>query len=162
MKPPHCYNNHTMKSTKYTTPTTPGHGRGKLLGYPTFNLIIPQDLKLKHGIYATWIWLPTTTSTPEVDSPKQNSTPEVAFSGKVKLKGAMHYGPVPVFGQPDPTLEIFVLDWQDQGQQIKQITFSPGPRLRAIKNFPTSDALAKQISIDVAQVRSTIKSKKPI
>ena len=39
------------KTNKYTTKTTPGQSRGRLLGFPTINLIIPSNFNHKHGIF---------------------------------------------------------------------------------------------------------------
>src|SRR3989344_5941092 len=73
---------------KFTTPVIKGHGRGKTLGFPTFNLQIPADLQHKHGIYAGFVWI-----------------------DKQKYPGAFHFGPIPVFSDSSPHLEVFVLDY---------------------------------------------------
>lgn len=118
---------------RYKARITPGHGRGKFLGFPTLNLVIPNSLDKKHGIYAGWVYL-----------------------NRHKLPGAFHYGPVPAFDQPQPSLEVFVLD--------KHLTHTPSTidfellnRLRDIKNFSTQQDLVDQISRDVNQVRRILK-----
>ena len=123
---------------KYTTPTVPGHGRGKFLGFPTFNLFIPDNFNLKQGIWATHVWLPHQLPTPGSRLPA--------------LQGALHYGPVPVFNQEDLSLEIFLLDY-DSDAPIPELTFAPKHYLRPVINFPTQEALVEQIGKDVRQVR---------
>ena len=117
---------------KFTTLVIKGQGRGKTLGYPTFNLRIPKNFSLQPGIYASWVWL-----------------------GKTKCQGALHYGPRPVFHDPAPSLEIFVLDYSSN-HPITSVTFEPIKYLRPIRNFPTPVALARRISLDVAQVRAKL------
>lgn len=144
---------------KYTASVIIGHGRGKTLGFPTFNLSIPKNFNLRHGIYACWAWL-----------------------GKKKYPGALHYGPVPVFNQPHPTLEIFILDYNcetisssearynakqyrqfgnsrttyNSDTSIDRLTFQPVKYLRPIKNFSSPQTLKAQIAQDVAAVRTTL------
>uniref|UniRef100_UPI000A961A7C riboflavin kinase n=2 Tax=Microbacteriaceae TaxID=85023 RepID=UPI000A961A7C len=36
----------------------PGDGRGRLLGFPTANLALPERLLPDDGIYAAWVRLP--------------------------------------------------------------------------------------------------------
>lgn len=139
---------------KYTSTVITGQGRGKGLGFPTFNLQIPSALKLKPGIYACWVWIE-----------------------RKQYQGAMHFGPIPVFNQTSLSLEIFVLDYSADdltrpsaatgsryGQigsqreavlrrRVNRLTFTPIKYLRPIKNFPSSQALSNQISHDVAQIR---------
>ena len=90
---------------KFTTQVIKGQGRGKALGYPTFNLKIPVGFKAKLGIYAGSVWV-----------------------NNKKYLGAFHFGPIPVFNK----------------------------YLRPIRNFPNPAALARRISLDVAQVRATL------
>ena len=113
----------------YTTTIVTGHGRGKLLGFPTFNLIIPADLHIKHGIYAA----------------------RVTINGHSYM-GAMHFGPVPVFDQDVPTLEIFLLDYEDK-DTVSELRIEVLQYLREIKNFSTEQALQEQITQDVEKVR---------
>ena len=71
----------------YTAHVITGAGRGKGLGFPTVNLEIPPQLTIAEGIYAV----------------------DVEVAG-ARYKGAMHFGPIPVFNDPKPSLEIFILD----------------------------------------------------
>lgn len=117
---------------KFTTPVIKGQGRGKLLGFPTFNLHIPTNLNIKPGIYAGYVWL-----------------------DNHQYLGAFHYGPIPVFNQLQIHLEVFVIDFSST-DPITEITFELLHYLRPIKNFSSLQELAAQISLDVAQVRATL------
>lgn len=142
---------------KFTTPVIKGQGRGKSLGYPTLNLQIPKNFSLSPGIYASWVWL-----------------------GKTKYQGALHYGPRPVFHDPEPSLEIFILNYSSTHptcppeatgsrngrigslreaalrRRVTSITFEPIKYLRPIRNFSSPQALAHQISRDVAQIKKLL------
>ena len=92
----------------FTTRQIKGHGRGKLLGFPTINMEIPTGMDLLEGIYAAWI----------------------SIGGKTFM-GALHYGPVPVFGQQTNSLEVFLLDVRDdQIGDTSSIEVDPVKRLR--------------------------------
>lgn len=117
---------------KFTTLVIKGQGRGKALGYPTFNLKIPKNLSFPPGIYAGYVWI-----------------------DDQKYQGAFHYGPIPVFSDPTPHLEVFVLDYKSD-IFVTVITFELLNYLRPVKNFSSPQALAAQISLDVAQVRATL------
>lgn len=114
---------------RFTTDIISGKGRGKLLGFPTFNLKIPADLKIKEGIYAARVML-------------ENK----------EYKGALHFGPIPAFKDPARSLEVFVLDYtRDSTPQT--LSFEILDYLRPIQNFATPQALSAQIAKDVEAVR---------
>lgn len=117
---------------KFTTKVLLGWGRGKTLGFPTFNLKIPANLTIKHGIYAGWVWIKTK-----------------------KYAGAFHYGPIPVFNQPGDHLEVFVLNYQSN-RSLHKLTFELVHYLRPIKNFASPQDLAAQISLDVSQAEAML------
>ena|SRR3989344_1045113 len=117
---------------KFTTPVIKGHGRGKTLGFPTFNLQIPADLQHKHGIYAGFVWI-----------------------DKQKYPGAFHFGPIPVFSDSSPHLEVFVLDYNSH-LPLDSLTFELVRYLRPIQNFSSPQALTTQISLDVTATRAML------
>lgn len=117
---------------KFTTQVIPGQSRGKTLGFPTLNLQIPPHLETKPGIYAGWVWL-----------------------RQKKYPGAFHFGPIPVFSDPTPHLEVFVLDYNSD-QLITNLTFELIHYLRPVKNFSSPAALKHQISRDVTQTRAVL------
>ena len=117
---------------KFTTLVIKGQGRGKILGFPTFNFKIPPQFIAKHGIYAGWVWIKSQ-----------------------KYPGAFHYGPIPVFSDPTPHLEVFVLDYEPD-VLVTAITFEFVTYLRPIRNFPNPAALARRISLDVLKTRELL------
>ncbi len=118
---------------KFTAPVIKGKGRGKdIVGFPTFNIAIPRELQVEHGIYACRVWI-----------------------GQTEYRGALHYGPVPTFQDTEISLEIFILDYQDAAP-VTELTFELGPYLRPITPFTTAQALHAQIALDVEQVRTAV------
>jgi riboflavin kinase / FMN adenylyltransferase len=125
-----------MSIASFTTQQVRGKGRGKLLGFPTINMQIPGDLVMDEGIYAAWIGI-----------------------GEARYKGALHYGPVPVFGENQPTLEVFLLDVTPEAVALLDMTniyVSAVKRLRDVRSFATSDELVQQIRQDVIDVRASL------
>lgn len=119
---------------EFTTRQVKGHGRGKLLGFPTINMEIPLPFNLKEGIYACRVTL-----------------------GNKTFMGALHYGPVPVFREKAKSLEVFLLDAKSEDiGDTSIIRVTPIKWLRDVQTFPTSIALAAQIKRDVARVRAAL------
>lgn len=110
-----------------------GHGRGKEMGFPTLNLVIPKSLTDKHGIYAGWVWIDTK-----------------------KYQGAFHFGPIPTFQDPQPSLEVYLLN-TDIDIPPTQIEFELVQFLREIRNFDSVDQLVKQIALDVESCKNILK-----
>lgn len=114
-----------------------GKGRGVTLGFPTINLEIPSDLILDDGIYAAWVVI-----------------------GNKTYKGALHYGPVPTFGEHDKTIEVYLLDVTDENvpdTKDAAIEIDTVERLRGVKEFAESDDLIAQIADDVEKVNTILK-----
>lgn len=121
---------------KFKSSQVKGKGRGKLLGFPTINLKIPQNFKLQNGIYAAKVWI----------------------KGKEYI-GALHFGPVPVFNQQKKTLEVFLIDTKDnQISDFKDLEIETLKYLRPILNFPSQEELIKQIEGDIQEIKSIILS----
>lgn len=120
---------------KFTTRQIRGKGRGKFLGFPTINMEIPAGLILEEGIYAV----------------------RVVF-GKTACIGAMHYGPIPTFGQKDKQLEVFLLrttEKQAQALNTSVIHITPLERIREVRSFPSSEELIVQMHKDITLIRRT-------
>ncbi|MCD4761210.1 riboflavin kinase, partial [bacterium] len=66
----------------YTTSIISGAGRGKRIGFPTLNFVVPKRLEHSYGIYCGW----------------------VIVEGN-KYKAAFHYGPIPTFAEKQQSLE---------------------------------------------------------
>ncbi|EKE14714.1 MAG: riboflavin kinase [uncultured bacterium] len=116
-----------------------GKGRGKPMGFPTINLKIPENFELKNGIYAVKVII-------------ENKT----------FKGALHYGPVPTFGELQKSLEVYLIevtnnDLINQGIENldgKIIKIEIIKFLRDIIKFKLVEELVKQIGEDVKNIKS--------
>jgi riboflavin kinase/FMN adenylyltransferase len=121
-----------------------GKGRGKPMGFPTINLKIPENFELKNGIYAV----------------------EVIIENK-SFKGALHYGPVPTFGELQKSLEVYLIEvsnsdlinkglenLEEKVIKVKVIKF-----LRDIIKFKLVEDLVKQIGEDVNNIKKITNDK---
>jgi riboflavin kinase/FMN adenylyltransferase len=119
---------------KYKLSPIRGRGRGKLLGFPTINLKIPENLNLEHGIYGA----------------------KVVIENKIYL-GAVHFGPIPTFNENNPTLEVFLIDTAkfslNENERIEMDEFK---YLRPVKNFRNQKDLVEQIKKDVEQIKANL------
>ncbi len=114
-----------------------GQGRGHKVGFPTVNLVIPEDLVLDDGIYAVWVVIDSRT-----------------------YKGALHYGSIPTFNQIDKTLEVHILDMTDDSMPDTidtPIEIDVVERLREVRKFDDVESLAIQIANDVKNVNTILK-----
>ena len=117
-----------------------GKGRGKKIGVPTINLQIPPKFGLDEGIYAVWVFIESKT-----------------------FRGAMHFGPVPVFNELRRSLEIYLLN-TDQSVipdlSNKRVTVRTVEMIRKIMNFKTPEAMVERIQKDVIEINQVL-SKNP-
>jgi riboflavin kinase / FMN adenylyltransferase len=121
---------------KFVTRQVSGHGRGKLLGFPTINMEIPDSLDAPEGIYASWITI-----------------------GDHVFKGALHWGPVPVFGQTARSLEVFLIDVSGptaDALDTRSMTVELVKRLRGVQSFPDSKSMVSQIQKDVEDIHHVL------
>jgi riboflavin kinase/FMN adenylyltransferase len=109
-----------------------GKGRGRGLGYPTLNLEIPPAFALPHGIYACRV-----------------------FVDGVSHAGAAHFGPIPVFDELEPSLEVHLLD-TSLGRAPAAVSLEVVRRLRDVRGFPSAAELAAQIALDVENARRAL------
>lgn len=123
-----------FKSTRVS-----GKGRGKPMGFPTINLKIPENFELKNGIYAV----------------------KVIIDNKY-YKGALHYGPVPTFGELQKSLEVYLIKTEQADYELlenldgKIIKIEIIKFLRDIIKFKLVEDLVKQITEDVKQIKTLI------
>ncbi|MEJ5349599.1 MAG: bifunctional riboflavin kinase/FAD synthetase [Desulfosoma sp.] len=115
-----------------------GRERGRLLGFPTANVDIQKQVAPKPGVYAV----------------------EVEIEGET-YGGAANFGWNPTFGDPTPSLEVHVLDFEGN-LYGKDIAVRFVERIRDERRFPGPEALVAQIQRDVETVRSILTSKKPM
>lgn len=111
-----------------------GEGRGRGLGFPTANLHVGDGDKLipPQGIYAVRAVLRGGT-----------------------YKGALHLGPRPTFQGSPPTIELHVLDF-DQDIYGEEVRVDFIEYLREIRPFTTVEALVEQIREDVEAARQAV------
>ncbi|MGA9836729.1 MAG: riboflavin biosynthesis protein RibF [Gemmatimonadaceae bacterium] len=113
---------------------TGGHGRGRLLGFPTINLALPSSRKLLPpvGVYAARV---------------------VSAAGT--FGGMMNLGPRPTFGDDTVALEVHLFDaggdWHDRPVAVEFVA-----RLRDTMKFSGPDALAAQLKSDAENARRAL------
>ncbi len=112
----------------------PGAGRGRHLGYRTINLRVDSQQKLlpPNGVYAVLVEWATGASA-----------------------GMMHQGPRPTFGESERSLEIHLLD-ADEDLYGHEVKVSWVERLRDVKSFGSTDELTTQLEKDYAAARHAL------
>ena len=122
---------------KFQTITTKGHGRGTSLGYPTVNMIVPEQIPvlLRPGVYAA----------------------RATVKGET-YNGALYYGPIPAFDEKDSSLEIYLLDtlnfYAGPGEEIEIETVK---FIRGVMDFDFPELLVQQMDKDIVVIRSALK-----
>lgn len=114
---------------KITSHQVKGKGRGKVIGFPTINLVIPAGFLLEDGIYAAWVTI-----------------------RDKKYKGALHFGPIPTFDEAAKSLEVFLLDAAEEeliGAENEAITLDTVQKIRDIMKFDATGELTEQIKRDI-------------
>jgi riboflavin kinase/FMN adenylyltransferase len=123
----------------YSLKGTVVHGKklGRTLGYPTANLMVPENYKLipGNGVYAATVTIHT--------------------SKAQTFAGALNIGTRPTFDNGNRSIEVFLLDF-DGDLYGKELTICFKNYLRPELAFETTDALVQQIAADVAHVRSLL------
>ena len=111
-----------------------GEGRGAQLGFPTANLQVGYGSKLlpPAGIYAVR---------------------GVLRSGT--FDGALHLGPRPTFRGSPPSIELYLMDFDDDiyGEEVRVDLIR---RLRPVQPFAGVDALIRQMEKDVGEARKVL------
>lgn len=116
-----------------------GHGFGKKLGFPTANLQLDQPSERPvDGIYACW------------------AVHEDGRASPTRWAGALHVGPRPAIGDPAPTVEVHLLDFDGRELYGQVLTLKIVARLREIQNFPTTADLAAAIAQDCVKAREVL------
>lgn len=123
---------------KFTSTQIKGKGRGKLMGFPTINLKIPDNFELDDGIYSA----------------------KVSIENKV-YSGALHYGPVPTFGETEKSLEVYLIGLTNYELRINELENLDNKiikveiikYLREIKKFGKVEKLVGQIKKDVINIK---------
>ena len=107
-----------------------GRRRGRILGFPTANLDPHHETLPPSGVYAAWC---------DVD-------------GK-RLKGVIHVGARPTFGERDKSVEVHFFDFSGilYGREL-EVVF--GPYLRPIRRFSDRQLLVSAIQNDIRKSRN--------
>jgi len=114
---------------------TRGAGRGHHLGFPTINLQVPPEKLLpRHGVYA----------------------------GRVRLlegrwDAAVYIGKRPTFGETEPIVEAYLLDFRGEVRVGTQVTVELLAFIRPDQRFETAEALVAQMQEDVEKVRECLR-----
>ena len=101
-----------------------GAGRGEGLGFPTANIVLPPGVDLKHGIYASWVW---------IDGAKH---PAASYLGKR-----------PAFDNGAPVFETFLIGYQGD-LYGKRLGVDLVGYLRGDLPFTSVEALKVQMQAD--------------
>ena len=123
--------------TKFTTTTVKGHGRGKGLGFPTINMVVPANIPLvmQQGVYAAH-----------------------AKIGEEKYSGALYYGPAPTFGEREIALELYLFDtvafYIGEGEtlEVEVVKF-----IRGVQKFDLPELLIVQMERAEMEIREVLK-----
>lgn len=107
-----------------------GDKRGRTIGFPTLNLLVPQHIALRRGVYAV----------------------KVQGLAEHALNGVANLGTRPTVHGMENRLEIHVFDFHQQvyGQHV---CVEPVAYLRDEQKFASFSALQQQIAEDAAQAR---------
>jgi len=115
-----------------------GHERGRGLGFPTANIETEKDLIPSAGVYAVKVCL-----------------------GEQLLDGACNIGANPTFGNARLSIEVFLLDF-DEDLYGREITLFFIERLRGEKRFAGLGELKDAIAADVVRCREILKDARPV
>ncbi|OGY98414.1 MAG: hypothetical protein A2855_02700 [Candidatus Liptonbacteria bacterium RIFCSPHIGHO2_01_FULL_57_28] len=120
---------------RYAARVIPGRGEGRKLGFPTLNLEIPEGFAAEQGIYAGWVWL--------------------GRGAGERQMAALHYGPVPVFGVKEISLEAHLIG-QDLTAPPAELSFELVKYLRPVRHFEALAGLQEQIQADIEAAKGVL------
>ena len=109
-----------------------GEKRGRDLGFPTANLALQPDCRLRHGIYAV----------------------RMSVDGVVR-DGVASFGRRPTFDNGPPLLEVYLLDFMgDLYGKAVDVEFVAW--IRGEEKFDSVEALVERMGVDVAETRAAL------
>ena len=110
----------------------PGDRRGRAFGFPTANIDLPADCRLRHGIYAV----------------------RLTLDGETR-DGVASFGRRPTFDNGPPLLEVFLFDFSGElyGRQVI-VTFVDW--IRPEERFASVDDLIAAMQRDTARARAIL------
>ena len=121
---------------QFTTVTVRGHGRGRNLGFPTINMVVPNAIPVSflQGVYAAR-----------------------AVVQNRHYSGMLYYGSAPTFGQKQIALEMYLFDTDDlYVGEDETITVEIVQYIRSVQNFDTPELLIVQMEKDDVLVRKVL------
>jgi riboflavin kinase/FMN adenylyltransferase len=114
-----------------------GDKRGRMLGYPTANLRLAQDCRLRHGIYAVRVRLGAETIGAEVRD------------------GVASFGRRPTFDNGAPLLEVNVFDFSgDLYGRALDVEFVAW--IRGEERFESAEALIRRMDRDAEEAKAAL------
>lgn len=111
-----------------------GDRRGRLLGYPTANIVLPEATGLRFGVYAV----------------------TAHWHDGAAAEGVASFGVRPVFGGGQPILETHLFDF-DRDLYGTEMAIRFHGWLREERDFPNPEALIVQMDRDAAEARSLLR-----
>lgn len=114
-----------------------GDARGRLLGFPTANMRLPENCRLKQGVWAVTITIDGLTR-----------------------HGVANWGRRPQFDDGAPVLETHVFDFAGD-LYGKRVDVGFVSFLRPEARFASVDALVAQMHVDTAEARAVLSSMSP-
>ena len=107
-----------------------GEKRGRTLGFPTANIRLPENCRLRHGIYAV----------------------RAALGAGEMRDGVASFGRRPTFDNGAPLLEVFLFDFSgDLYGRLIEVELVGW--IRAEERFPSADALMARMNEDAGTAR---------
>jgi len=113
----------------------PGAQRGKVLGFPTANIMVaPEQTIPADGIYATW-----------------------AYPNRQRSMSVTSIGVRPTFGPGERTVETYILDFHEElyGETLR---IELVQRLRDELRFDSVEELTRQIARDVEEAKACLEA----
>lgn len=108
------------------------------MGIPTINFDPSVVQSLKPGIYVC----------------------RVIFPQSNNYWGVLHFGPRPVFGEEEKTLEAWLFDFDKDKNIPQNLDLELYDFIRPVKNFANTDDMLKEINNDVAVAKAKINTLK--
>ncbi len=109
-----------------------GRKIGRMLGFPTANLLVTDYLIPRKGVYVAY-----------------------AYLGEERLKAVVSIGPSPTFHIDSPSFEVHILDF-DRDIYGKELRVEFVERLRGIEKFDSVEALKLQIKEDINKAEAVL------
>lgn len=122
-----------------------GAKRGRLLGFPTANVCVEQQMIPADGVYAGWL-------VRDAEIPGQAEW----GGGQEFLPAAISVGMNPQFGGTSRSVEAHVLGRSDLDLYDEEVTVVFVHRLRGMKKFETVEELLEKMDEDIRQTAVTL------